>query len=423
MGDVSANAISKNRSVSDFLTLESRLGAIAESQRMIAELLNSRTACVSPAAGITIPDLRSHADKSLLSTGIVGTGNSAHALAAYLSAAGTSVRMLSRNKVKAQILDASRRIYSEDRILGRFELSGAYTDAREFASRSRNIFVATVATAYKDVAESLAPYLSSAHTIILFSGKFAGAREFQLALLEKGLTELPKIVETDSLFACRLVAEGRVWIRGIKRWTLFSSVTRSETEACAPIINAYFPGLTAADSLIQRGLTDFGALAHAPIALTNMHAIDREQEFLFYYQGMTPRTIAVLESMEEEFRAIGAAYGVRLIPMKELLNRYYGCDTNSLYSAMTTVPNYRHSLSPKTLNHRFFYEDVACSLVPFEQLARLAGQETPVLSSMISLATCVVGEDFRKTGRTLEKLKLGELGKSDQSEIIQLLHS
>ncbi len=117
-----------------------------------------------------------------------------------------------------------------------------------------------------------------------------------------------------------------------------------------------------------------------------MHSIDREEEFLFYYQGMTPKTVAILEQMEDEFKAIGQAYGCELIAMKDLLNRYYGCDTTNLYSAMTTVPNYRHSLSPKTLNHRFFYEDVACSLVPFEQLAKLAAKETPILSSMISLS-------------------------------------
>lgn len=421
MGDISANAVTQKSSPApDVSTLESRLATIAESQRLIAELLNSRTACVSPAAGIAIPELRTHADKSILSTGIVGMGNSAHALAAYLSAAGCSVRMLSRNRVKVDFLDASRQIFSEDRILGRFELAGAFTDARAFAERCTNIFVATVATAYRDVAASLAPHLNSSHTIILFSGKFGGAREFQVELLNQGLTDLPKIVETDSLFACRLVADGRVWIRGIKRWTLFSSVTKSETEACAPLLNAYFPGLTQATNLVQRGLTDFGALAHAPIALTNMHSIDREEEFLFYYQGMTPKTIALLEHMEEEFRTIANAYGCELLPMKELLNRYYGCDTTSLYSAMTTVPNYRHSLSPKTLNHRFFYEDVACSLVPFEQLAKLAAKETPILSSMISLATCVVGEDFRKNGRTLDSLKLGDF---NQSEIVRLLNS
>ena len=400
MGDISAHAVfQKSRSASDVSTLESRLSAIAESQRLIAELLNSRTDCVSPQAGITIPQLRAYADKSILSTGIVGAGNSAHALAAYLSAAGCSVGILTRNKVKADSLDAVRQIYAEDRILGRFELSGAGSDPRAFAGQYKNIFVATVATAYREVADSLAPYLSSDHTIILFSGKFGGAREFQLQLMERGVTDLPKIVETDSLFACRLVADSKVWIRGIKRWTLFSSVTRSETATCAPLVKAYFPGLTAATNLVQRGLTDFGALAHAPIALTNLNSIDREEEFLFYYQGMTPRTVAVLEQMEAEFRSIAQAFDCQLVPMKELLNRYYGCDSTSLYSAMTTVPNYRHSLSPKTLNHRFFYEDVACSLVPFEQLARLAGKETPILSSMISLAICVVGEDFRKTGR------------------------
>lgn len=421
MGSVSVNAVSpKTRIQSDVSSLVTRLSVIAESQRLITERLNSRTTCVSPAAGLSIPELRTHKDRTLLFTGIVGTGNSAHALAAYLSAAGCSVRMLSRNQVKADLLDASKQIYSEDRILGRFELAGAHTSARLFATHCNVIFVATVATAYRDVAAQLSPYLDGRHTIILFSGKFGGAREFQQELLKDGVREMPNIVETDSLFACRLVAEARVWIRGIKRWTLFSSVTRSETEICAPIINAYFPGLTPATNLIQRGLTDFGALAHAPIALTNMHSIDRGEEFPFYYQGMTPRTVAVLEQMEEDFKTIGSAYGCELIPMKELLNRYYGCDTTNLHSAMTSVPNYRHSLSPKTLNHRFFFEDVACSLVPFEQLARLAGKETPILSSMISLASCVVGENFRKTGRTLESLKLGDF---NQSEIVRLLNS
>lgn len=421
MVDVSAFAVSqKIRSQCDVSTLQARLSTIADTQRLIAELLKPRMTCVSPAAGIVIPELRAHQDKSIISTGIVGTGNSAHALASYLAAAGCEVRIYTRSPIKADHINSVRHVYSEDRILGRFELCGAYTDAGIFASQCKNIFVATVATAYRDVAEKLAPYLNSSHTIILFSGKFGGAREFQLKLKELGVSDLPKIVETDSLFACRVVADSRVWIRGIKRWTLFSSVTQSETEKCAPIINAYFPGLAPATNLVQRGLTDFGALAHAPIALTNMHSIDRGEEFLFYYQGMTPRTVAILEQMENEFRTIAQAYGCNLIPMKDLLDRYYGCDNSSLYSAMTTVPNYRHSMSPKTLNHRFFSEDVACSLVPFEQLARLAGKETPLLSSMISLATCVTGEDFRKTGRTLDRLELGDLS---HSEMVRYLNS
>lgn len=420
MADALINAAARSmRHASSVSTLEQRLMSLADSQRLIAEKLRSKTTCVSPAAGIEIPDLQAHADSSILSTGIVGSGNSAHALAAYLAAAGCSVRMYSRSKVKADQLDLRREIYSEDRILGRFELAGAYSHPQEFVHNSRNIFVATVATAYKDVANTLAPYLTADHRVILFSGKFGGAREFQIELTKAGAT-LPQIVETDSLFACRLVADARVWIRGIKRWTLFSSITRSQTEAIAPVIQAYFPGLEPARNLIQRGLTDFGALAHAPIALTNMHSVDRAEEFLFYYQGVTERTVCILDQMEEEFRSIARAYGCDLIPMKELLNRYYGCDTTNLYTAMRTVPNYRHSLSPKTLNHRFFFEDVACSLVPFEQLAKVASLETPILSSMIGLASCVVGENFRASGRTLDSLRLGDFS---QSEIAQYLNS
>jgi len=35
--------------------------------------------------------------------------------------------------------------------------------------------------------------------------------------------------------------------------------------------------------------------------------------------------LILLEQLEEEFRSIAGAYETKIIPMKELLNRYYGC--------------------------------------------------------------------------------------------------
>ena len=88
------------------------------------------------------------------------------------------------------------------------------------------------------------------------------------------------------------------------------------------------------------------------------------------------------------------------------MNRYYGCDTSSLLTAMRTVPNYRHSQAPTTLDHRFLIEDVTCTLVPAQQFAKIAGIETPMIDAVITLASVLTGLNCKLSGRTMNTLGL-----------------
>jgi len=344
--------------------------------------------------------------RSGTNTGIVGTGNSGRALAAYLSSEGHDVHILARSHDKLEFLGDESFVNSEGKVSGRFPVASSGCAAKDFAERSEVIFVATVTTAYADIATRLAPVLTDKHVIILFSSKLGGTLLFEQALKNAG-AKLPRIIETDALFACRIEeVTNSIGIRGFKQWTLFSSSTQTKTKEDAQFIYRFFPGLSPATNIIQRGLTDFGAVAHASIALANMNLISRKTPFRFYYDGMTEETIRLLESVEGEFRAIAEAYGSELIEMKELLHRYYTCDTTSLYTAMTSVRNYRYILGPETLQHRFLHEDICSTLVPARQLAALAGLKAPILDAIISITSVVTKRDLLAEGRTLESLGL-----------------
>lgn len=302
-----------------------------------------------------------------------------------------------------------RSIVASGKIQGEFQLANVGSEASSIISGSDIVFVATVAGAYPEVARTIAPYLTSKHKVILFSGKMGGVLEFANVLAESGAPEIP-VLETDALFACRAQDDESIWIRGHKQWTLFSAQDRSTTNEFKDLIESFFPGLGAAKNVIERGLTDFGAAAHAPIVIANMNKVDRAEPFLFYYEGLTERTVAILENIEVEFRTVVEAYGGSLIPMKDLLFRYYGCEDNStLLSSMQSVPNYRHSQAPATLDHRFLIEDVSCTLVPTQQFAKLAGIETPVIDAVVTFACILSGVDCRKSGRSLTKYGLSEL--------------
>lgn len=119
------------------------------------------------------------------------------------------------------------------------------------------------------------------------------------------------------------------------------SSQRSGTELLAPRLLRIFPGLERAQNLIQRGLTDFGALAHAVISIANLGTIDRGQPLLFYCEGLSAKAVVLLEQMEREFGRVADAYETTLITMTELLDRYYGCRTESLLEAMRSVVPYQ----------------------------------------------------------------------------------
>jgi opine dehydrogenase len=338
---------------------------------------------------------------------VVGSGNSAHALSSYFSSNGHPVHMLARNQAKLESLTARKAIVATGIIEGAFEIAQATNDAKSVLDACDTIFVATVANAYADVAHWIAPYLTNKHTVILFSGKVGGVLEFEKTLRECGAANAT-VLETDNLFIGRLQPDNSIWIRGCKQWTLFSASSRSQTLAKADALLKFFPGLEAATNIVQRGLTDYGAFAHGIGTLANMNAVDRQQPFLFYYEGFTEKTVALLDALEQEFIAIAHAYETSLIPMAELLNRYYGCDTTNLLIAMQTVPNYRHSKGPTSLDHRFITEDVACSLVPLSEFADLAGVNTPMIDSVIALSSVLTKTNLRATGRTLATLGLAE---------------
>lgn len=212
------------------------------------------------------------------------------------------------------------------------------------------------------------------------------------------------VVETDALFAARAWEDEGVVIHGEKKWNLFTGLDRAATERHEERLRGLFPGLERAGCQVQRGLTDFGAVAHATIALANISRIDRAEELLFYREGLSERTVVLMEQVEREFQRVGEAYDAPVPSMVELLDRYYGCEGETLLEAMRSVRVYRDITAPRSLDHRFLREDVSSTLVPLTQLAERAAVPTPMTDALVSLFSTLGGEDYRHTGRTLARL-------------------
>ncbi|GAB3693679.1 NAD/NADP octopine/nopaline dehydrogenase family protein [Saccharopolyspora tripterygii] len=345
--------------------------------------------------------------------GVLGAGGEGLAVAAYLASQGHRVRLCTRNPQRVAGIRDSGELRSTGELVGRFPVAQVTSDPAELARRCRIVVVAAITTAYPEIAASLAEHLDEEHVVVLFSGKLCGSAEFAAQLRSAGSPEVD-VVETDALFAARPEGTDGVQVLGMKRWNLISGADPAAVERRAPMIREWFPWLEIATNIIHRGLTDFGAVAHAPIALANLGAIDRGEPLLFYREGVSGRTVALLTQVEEEFREVARAHGAALAPMPEVLDRYYGCTTTDVLEAMRSAEPYKDIRAPESLDHRFLHEDIASTLVPLEALAAKAGIDTPMVGSIITVMSTLSGKSFRRSGRTLERLGWAEL---DHQEI------
>ncbi|MFD9896353.1 NAD/NADP octopine/nopaline dehydrogenase family protein [Amycolatopsis sp. NPDC059027] len=334
--------------------------------------------------------------------GVVGAGGEGRAVAAYLASRDLPVHLYTRDPRTADEIARRRAITATGVLNGRFPLRAVTGDPADLAGRAV-VLVATVTTAYPEVAARLAPHLTRGQVVVLFSSKLCGSVEFAHALTIAGAPDVD-VVETDALFAARPHGTGGVTVLGTKGWNLFSGSSADAVDRHAGLVCEWFPMLEVTRNPVERGLHDFGAVAHVPIALANLGTIDRAEELLFYVEGLSARTVTLLERTEAEFAAVAEAYGARLLPMTELLDRYYGCTRTCLLDAIRTVEPYKTIAAPTSLDHRFLTEDIRSTLVPLQALARRAGIGTPMVDAAITIMSALGGEDFRSTGRTLARL-------------------
>ncbi|MEN3014536.1 MAG: NAD/NADP octopine/nopaline dehydrogenase family protein [bacterium] len=344
--------------------------------------------------------------------GIIGLGNEGFALYSYLANHKIPLVAYTTNPTNLSI----KRINSRGKVEGSFELNVSQ-DLREIL-KQEIIFITTVTTVYEDIANKIVQVREidlSKKMFVLFSGKLGGVLVFNKILKNNGINTT--IVETDAIFAARKIYDDTVWIRGIKKWNLMITNLdywgSNKSLEVYDIVRELLPdiNLEIADNFIQRGLNDFGAMAHATISLVNLSNIDSKRDMLFYIDGVTENTVILIDKVYQEFNQVAKKFSTYVLHPIELLDRYYGTDKTNLYRAIKGVSNYKYTRMPDSIHNRFLYEDVLNTLFPLTLLAKTVNVEVPICQSIVNIMCSLLSIDPFVKGRTLQKMGLEELPK------------
>jgi opine dehydrogenase len=348
---------------------------------------------------------------------VLGAGNGGCAAAADLTLRGYEVRLFSRSD--ATLLPIIKQGGITLWEAGEEKFAAPYFHSPHIVPVIDGvdlIIVAAPAVAHEYLAQSIAAHLRDGQRILLNPGHTGGSLHFANILGRAGNKATVGLCETVTLtYICRMVRPAHVEIYRRTTNLRCAAFPARDGHDLIGEIRGVYPNVTGAENVLATGLSNINAIMHPAGMLGNAGWIEKTAgDFLYYREGITPAIAAWIEAIDKERLQIVNSLGLKPMPFLDIfyqagLTSDEARASGSVYQAIhESEPNLKIK-SPAGLDHRYLHEDVGYGLVPMAAIGRLFGIKTPVMNSLIMLASVVNRIDYSREGLTLEKMGLANV--------------
>jgi opine dehydrogenase len=252
--------------------------------------------------------------------------------------------------------------------------------------------------------------------VVLNPGHTGGALEFGEAFRARR-SAVPPIAEFSTLtYVARRYTPDSVTVTGRAKRIRVAVLPGGDAAFAAA--RTLFRGAVAMPDVLATGLANVNMVLHPPGAVLSAAWVEATAgAFTFYVEAMTEGVARTMRRLDDERRAVARAFGhdlPNLIEEMKLIGTVEAgtVDTEDFRAAIAAGEANRRIKAPDSLAHRYYREDFGHGLLPFIELASIAGVEVPVAKSLLTLAEALTGMDYRKGGRTAERMGIAGMSKS-----------
>jgi len=355
---------------------------------------------------------------------VIGAGHGGKAMTAHLALMGFPLTMYNRTPDNVAAIKARSAIQLnsyEGGPHGLAELALVTSDMAEALESAEIIMVVVPSSAHADIARTAAPHLHDGQIVVLNPGRTGGALEFAKVLSDEESAADITLAEAETfIYASRSDGPAEARIFRTKDAVPLAALPATRTKKVLDALQPAYPQFIDGESVLHTGLNNMGAVFHPALTLLNAGRIESTLgEFQFYVDGVTPAVGRVLEVLDRERVTVAAALGLRARTGLEWLKMAYDATGEDLTEAIHNQPGYRGIMAPRTLHHRYLFEDVPMSLVPMVALGQRYGVSVRGMDSIIRLACFVHRTDYWRQGRTLDRMGIGEWSVSELTQYVQ----
>ena len=339
---------------------------------------------------------------------VIGGGNGAFAASADLTLMGHQVNLYEDERFKSSIdgiMDEKTITLEGVGRTGTALLNKVTTDLKEAIEGVDLIMPVMPAYALKNFAEKIADHIKPGDRIVLAPGSTGGSLIVAKILNEKNKIKDVRISEMHTLpYAARKTGPNSVKILLECRKLYFAAFPAKYNEEMYDMVKELYPAVQMVHDVIESSLNNGNPVSHpAPVVLNAGKIEYFKGEHYHYREGITPSVARVNEKIDEERAALCEAFGYKTADAKERLYLMgYAPKRETLYESYRDSEAFNPLKGPKDLNDRYLTEDTPCSLVALTSLGDSLKIDTPVMDSVVVLASALKDQNYFETGYTME---------------------
>jgi opine dehydrogenase len=387
---------------------------------------------------------------------VLGAGAVGKAMAADCALGGAKVRICDLEPFAKQTLfgvkERGIKFYGDQLNLYGFERSGmavfdrVTTDVAEAVEGAGIIIVTTPAIGHKPFFQQLIPALEDGMVIHIYPDNY-GSLVLRKMMREAGCTK--NIIVggwSSSTYGSRVDIKGGVVLPSVRAYyraiTLRGASLPSTDQADFLESTKYMPSMDAVthgdgpvggDTVMDIGFSNVNPVLHCPGTILGVGVMENfgvifgedKYKYSIYSHAYCPSISQVQYSFYQEQCKLAKAMGVGIQEFEK--NQFFsrenilGCE----YMGMDYVIPFdqqdpiQFGTGPFTMDNRYITEDVPVGCHVYHELGKRFGIRTPVIDSMINLASAILERDFYEEGYTLDYLGLGHM---TNEEMLKYLH-
>lgn len=270
--------------------------------------------------------------------------------------------------------------------------------AMEFADL---VLVMTTTLQHEDVAKLVSPYTHDGQIIALCPG-YMGSLIFK-----KYITANVTYCEWETTaYNGRVMNNDYVKITFYNPRNAISVLPVSESQRVLNLFSPLFDNTHyLRRNILESAIHNPNMIVHTIGMLFSASRIEYSKgEFWMYREAFTDSIVNVINAFDKQKNEILKAYGCE--PLDYFEAAKWRNEEDLAVDAMTSFRSFADSSNkgPGFLRHRYLMEDVPNGLGLFVSLGKVAGLDTSIAESIMTLGGALLGEDFKSRARTIQSL-------------------
>lgn len=386
---------------------------------------------------------------------VLGAGAVGKAQAGDCALSGQQVRLCDMEPYAAKTLfgvEKGLKFYGQQLNLYGFQREGiakmekVTTSVAEAVKGAGIIIITTPSVGHKPFFEALIPHLEDGQFVHIFPDNY-GSLLLRKMMREAGCDK--KVVVggwSSSPYGSRVDIKGGVILPSIRvyyRAITLRGAAMPMTDQDAFLESAKYMGSMSAvvtgdgaeggETAMDIGFSNVNPVLHCPGTILGVSTMENygtifgqnKYDFSIYTHAYCPSISEVQYAFYQEEVALAEAMGVGIqkFDKKQFFSRenilgpeYMGPNYEIPFDQLDEI---QIGTGPFSMENRYITEDIPVGCHMYHELGKRYGVKTPVIDSMINLASAILQRDFYKTGYTLEYVGMGGM---DNEQILAYLH-